>query len=297
MQIRSGRRLIRRLLGAFLLAWPLVASAQERLEHVTTLIWSHDAVWFGGWSGIEISEDGQRLVAISDKGTVLRADVIREGGRMTGLTNIRAAALKGPKGKRLRGKRTDAEGLALAPDGQVYVSFEHAHRVMELDPATGVTSKAMPLARGMGLQANSGLEALAVSPAGTIYVIPERSGRLDRPFPLFARVDGTWRIAGHVPRRGPFLPAGADIDRDNRLWLLERAATPLGFRSRVRRFDLSDPDLQETLFLQTLPGQFDNLESLSLWRGTDGQMRLTLISDDNFLPVQRTQIVEYIVRE
>lgn len=297
MQIRSGRELILRLFLALYLLWPLAVGAEPRLEHQVTLNWSHDAPWFGGWSGIEVGKDGRHLVAVSDKGTVLRADMVRQGGRLTGLAKLRAVALKGPKGRTLRGKRTDAEGLALGPGGRLLVSFEHAHRVMELDPDTGLTSKSRPLARGMKLQANSGFEALAIDPENTIFAIPERSGRLDLPFPLYAHQNGAWHIAAQVQRRGPFLPAGADFDSLGRLWILERAATPLGFRSRIRRFD-PDPDgLIETTLLQTLPGRFDNLEGLSVWQSAAGRFHLTLISDDNFLPIQRTQIVEFILRE
>ena len=41
--------------------------------------------------------------------------------------------------------------------------------------------------------------------------------------------------------------------------------------------------------------QFDNLEGIAVW--ADGQgIRITMISDDNFLFVQRTELVEYRVR-
>ena len=47
--------------------------------------------------------------------------------------------------------------------------------------------------------------------------------------------------------------------------------------------------------LTTYPGQFDNLEAISLWHDRSGATRITMISDDNFLRIQRTQIVEYIL--
>jgi hypothetical protein len=42
-------------------------------------------------------------------------------------------------------------------------------------------------------------------------------------------------------------------------------------------------------------GVQDNLEGLSVWRDIAGQIRLTLISDDNFRLLQRTEIVEYVL--
>ena len=90
---------------------------------------------------------------------------------------------------------------------------------------------------------------------------------------------------------------GADFDDKGQLYLLERAVSPLGFRSRIRRFDLNAPALGETQLMTSSPGRFDNLEALSVWRDPEGNTRLTLISDDNFLPIQRTQIVEYLLTE
>ena len=45
--------------------------------------------------------------------------------------------------------------------------------------------------------------------------------------------------------------------------------------------------------MTSLPSQYDNLESLAVWRDDAGATWVTAISDDNFLPIQRTQIVEF----
>jgi len=39
--------------------------------------------------------------------------------------------------------------------------------------------------------------------------------------------------------------------------------------------------------------QIDNLEGLSVHRGADGAFILTLISDDNFSPLQRTLLLQF----
>jgi hypothetical protein len=64
----------------------------------------------------------------------------------------------------------------------------------------------------------------------------------------------------------------------------------------VRRFTIGPQALtnEETL-LQSAPGQHDNLEGISVWRDKAGSLRLTMISDDNLLFLQRTEIVEYRV--
>lgn len=48
--------------------------------------------------------------------------------------------------------------------------------------------------------------------------------------------------------------------------------------------------------LQTGTLQYDNLEGIAVWDDGLG-IRLTMISDDNFLPVQRTELVEYRVTD
>ena len=50
----------------------------------------------------------------------------------------------------------------------------------------------------------------------------------------------------------------------------------------------------ETL-LTTQSWRHDNLEGLSVWRDAQNRIRLTMISDDNFRMIQRTQFVEYVV--
>ena len=52
----------------------------------------------------------------------------------------------------------------------------------------------------------------------------------------------------------------------------------------------------ERTLLQTDPGTFDNLEGLAVWRDATG-LRATMISDDNFLALFRSQIVEFRLPE
>ena len=118
------------------------------------------------------------------------------------------------------------------------------------------------------------------------------------PFPVWRWRDGVWDQPFSVPRSGDWLAVGADIGPDGRLYLLERDFKGLlGFRSRVRRFDISDSGLShETVLLESRPLQYDNLEGISVWRDAQ-DIRLTLISDDNFGMLQRTELVEYRVTE
>ena len=42
-------------------------------------------------------------------------------------------------------------------------------------------------------------------------------------------------------------------------------------------------------------GVHGNLEGLAVWQDPAGQIRLTMVSDDNYLPFMRGQIVEYVL--
>ncbi|UWR22323.1 esterase-like activity of phytase family protein [Sulfitobacter sp. S190] len=272
--------------------------AEPHLTLTSRITWEASADWFGGWSGTEVTDDGQTIVLISDKGRMVRTAMQRDAdGVLRGLSQGQSSLLRAPDGSILTGEWSDAEGLAIAGNGRAFISFEHAHRVAPVSIDTGKTGAALPLPFQDDLQLNSGLEALAIDTDGTVYTLPERSGAKRRPFPLYAYKAGRWQTIGKLPRRGPFLPVGADFDDTGRFWLLERAATPLGFRSRIRLFDLTRDDLTGATVMTTGPGQYDNLEAISLWRSDSGQLHVTLVSDDNFLRIQQTQIVEFAVTE
>ena len=154
-----------------------------------------------------------------------------------------------------------------------------------------------PPPKGPGMGLNSGLEALAIRD-GTPYAVPERSGAEDRPFPILTFRDNRWDQAGEIRRDPRWLPVGADFGPDGWFYLLERDFQGiLGFASRVRRMELTDAGPRnEEILLTTRALQYDNLEGLAVWH--DGQgIRLTMISDDNFLFVQRTELVEYRLRD
>ena len=66
----------------------------------------------------------------------------------------------------------------------------------------------------------------------------------------------------------------------------------------MRRWDSVDDGLiGETTLLTTPAGRFGNLEGMSLWRDGSGRLRATLVSDNNFWPVMRTQLVEFALAE
>ncbi|MHA3976284.1 esterase-like activity of phytase family protein [Halovulum sp. GXIMD14794] len=260
--------------------------------------WRDGARGFGSWSGFAMNPDGTAMIAISDKGRWGIATLARDDdGRLTSAKLDAIGPLLDSRGNPLDGYNTDAEGLTIGADGRVYISYEGNHRVVAHDT---IDSKATLLPRPAefrALQNNSGLEALFTGPDGRVHAIPERSGRLERPYPVY-RLDGeNWSQPFSVPRKPPHLVTGADVGPDGRLYLLERDFSGiLGFATRVRRFEFGANSLtnEETL-LDSPTGRYDNLEGIEVWQDDAGRIRVTLISDDNGNFFQVTQLVEFIL--
>ena len=140
------------------------------------------------------------------------------------------------------------------------------------------------------------MEGLAVDGDGTLYAVSE--GRLGGGYPVFRFAGGAWSVFDTLPTHGGFRPVGADIGSDGFLYLLERKVRPpFRFASRVRRFEIGASGLENPLvLLESELGQHDNLEGIAVWHD-GGALRLTMVSDDNYLWVQRTEFVEYGIIE
>ncbi|MEO1550021.1 MAG: esterase-like activity of phytase family protein [Pseudomonadota bacterium] len=249
------------------------------------------------FSGLHVSKDGQRFWAVTDKGHWATGRLIREGARLTGLALVDHGPLLDRDGAAVRGRNVDAEGLTRTPDGRFHVSFEDNHRVWSYDTFGGRASPRATHPDASVLQRNSSLEALASDGEGRLYTMPERSGLLERPFPV-TRLDGqTWSRAFQIPRRPPFLLVGAEFGSDGGFYVLERAISPpFGFKVQLRRFAHSAGGLRdETVILERALGPQGNWEGLSLWRDAQGRQRLVVISDNNGHGFLATTLTEYIL--
>ncbi len=260
--------------------------------------WRMDDPEFGGLSALNVFPGGTRFIAISDHGAWTEGRIHRDAaGIIKDVTAAPFRLLLGADGQPFKEARRDSEGVAVARDGTVYISFEgpQAARVLRYPRLDGPAENLTRHPDFPRMQENSSLEALAIGPDGTLYTLPERSGALDRPFPVYRYRAGTWDKPFTVPRRGNYLAVSADVGPDGRFYLLERDFRGLsGFASRLRRFALDGSGVsQEVTVMESAPGTHDNLEGLSVWRDAGGVLVATMVSDDNFRFFQTTELVEY----
>lgn len=300
----TAGRAFRCLIGAVLLgAWAAAAmGAESRAEPAAIVIDRIDlpratpgGTPIGGFSGLDLTPDGNRLILLSDQGFMIGADIRRtSAGDIATLTlDARPTPLKTRAGEPLAPPWSDSEGLRILPSGLLAVSFEGLHRVAIFTP-DGQVVATLPVPRPFAdLAPNDSLEALALAPDGAFLTFPEGPIAGSARVPAF-RYDGKgWTQPFTLPGEGSFRPVDAAFGPDGRLYVLERDFWPLmGFQTRLRRVTLGEngPTRDETLW-RTRAGAEPNNEGLALWQGPDG-LRALIVSDDNFLAAQDSRLTE-----
>lgn len=273
-----------------------MANQSTLTRFLSSYEWSKDRKTFGGYSGITLSPDGAQFTILSDRAHVIEGTVFRHGDRIIGVRSNAISQLDFPDTLFEDEPRRDTEGMAEDASGRRYISMEFDNLVIVkgIDGQWSALPRHPDISR---LPPNKGLEALAIDAEGSLIAIPEASDGLQSPFPVFRYCTDTgWSIPYHIARRPGLLPVGADFDPMGRLYVLERGFGGFGFFSQVRRFTLgSEGLLQGEVLLQTRTRRHDNLEGLAVWTAPDGELRLTMVSDDNFNRFQKTEFVEYAV--
>jgi len=255
---------------------------------------------FGGLSGLWLASDGHELVMVSDHGIIWRATLEHEDGRLTGFADWRAAALGRVSGD--PHGRVDAEALADDGAGGLVVAVEGGpplRRIARDDPASAAPLPAAAVLEEAGAASgNAGIEALATLPGGALLALSE--GIFAAPGELVA-----WHVEGDRVTRlrylasDGFVPTGADR-LDDTIYIVERRFSLLdgGFASRVVALDVEQVRQGGPLRARPLaqlgrPAISENFEGIGVRRGADGRPLIYLVSDDNFLPLQRTLLLQF----
>lgn len=279
-------------------------AAAAELVPLGLYAWRESGDAFGGFSGLVMAPGGASLYAVSDEGELFHATVRRDAAnRIEGIATDWHSRLIDNNGKPVAGFTADAEALAPARDGGLYVAYESYSRVSEIRPPDLHPTALHDYRRFQDLWSNDSFEGVAERPEGGLIVVSEKPGEGGAAYPTFL---GDGHGAQMVWRRGPGIP-GADggfgasdaaFGPDGRFYLLERRVSLAGFATRIRRFGYRDGAFgaSETL-LETASGTLDNMEGMSLWTDAAGRTVISLISDDNFLFLQKTIVAEYEVKE
>jgi hypothetical protein len=280
-----------------------------QLYHLGTLKLTSPDSDFGGLSGLIVSPDGDRFLAITDASYWLTGELTYADGRLSGIKGTQIAPLRDPDGKPLSGKRGDAEGLAGSLDGDVYVSFEGKHRIWKYAfGRAGLDAAAAPVATPAALAdapGNGGLEALELLKDGTLLALTEsmqdKSGHT-RGW-LINPADGKDQALAIVPRP-PFritdarqLPGGDVLTLERRF----NRSGGIGFSlRRIKAGDLNQaaPIKAKVIADAGMDHAIDNMEGLALRTNEAGRTLIYVVSDDNFnRPLQQTLLMLFELRD
>lgn len=263
---------------------------------------SSDEVMFGGWSGMEVLEDG-RLIAVSDAGSWLSARLVfNDDGVLVGLSETRMASLRDESGAPFESKEAaDAEDLAQLPDGRFAVSFEQTQsiRIYDLnrDGPFGAASPGPVLDGAQSLASNAGLEAMTALAHGGLLVGAEDQGALWRA-PLLSDGSAPALTARYPLELGYSLVSLDRLPDNDDVVALERFYAPvIGVRTRITRIavdSLDSDELRVTEWARFAPPlELDNFEAIAAARAPGGGLRLYILSDDNFDGRQRTLLYAF----
>jgi len=265
--------------------------------------------WLGGWAlasrdrrfgGLSALVDlgGGRLLALSDTATPTRLELTAGGPVAHVLPTLGGEALK---------RDRDSESLTHDPaSGRFWVGYEGINTIVRHGPDLAEEARVQPPAM-RDWEVNGGAESLVRLADGRFLVIAEkvRSGPDARRALLFP---GDPTAPGAVPfafayRPPPgYDPSDAAQLPDGRLIVLNRRVSLMdGFTAILTLVDPAAIRPGATVAGTEIakfaaPLVTDNLEGIAAGR-EGGRTIITLVSDDNFLPFQRTLLLRFALEE
>lgn len=262
---------------------------------------------FGGLSSLRVAADGEHFISASDRGRWFRGRIIYKDGAPSGIADAETAPMLGPDGTPLAARGWfDTESLA-KDGGTLYVGIERVEKIVRFDYGRhGLLARGEPVPVPHDfttLSANKSLECLVAVPkgmpnAGALLTVTERS--LDavgnhRSYLL----NGKNAVRFTVKRSDEFDVSDCAILPSADLLLLERRFSfARGLAVRIVRIPLASIKAGalvegNELLKADLGYQIDNMEGLSVHRNAQGEIILSLISDDNFSVLQRTLLLQF----
>jgi hypothetical protein len=264
---------------------------------------------FGGLSGLAVSADRTRFIAITDVSHWVSGTLTYKDGKLTGAGGTQIGPLRDLDGKALVEKAGDAEGFAMAGD-TAYVSFERDHRIWRysvrdggLDTIPTVVATPAELQQAPD---NSGLEGIAALSDGRLLALTESfKDSVGNFHGWLLPKGGAGKIeALSLKPRGPFELTDVRELANGDLLTLERRfsrAGGVGFElRRIAKDEVKPGEIMdgEVVADADMTLVIDNMEGLSVNRGPKGETLIYIVSDDNFNhPLQQTMLMMFELRE
>ncbi len=253
---------------------------------------------FGGLSALSIARSGRRLLALTDKGYRVDLTVTYDtGGNLSGIGEAHITALGDLVSGSIAGStRGDAESIASFRGGYA-IGFEVAARLwLYRGDGEARFGKPMIIPPPPGLRAapaNEGIEALATLADGRLFALTEGFAAGSGLVRGWVSAGNAWRPLGYR-LAGRFVPTGAAAMAGGDVLVLERRFTWVGgFASRIVRVKGGGIRAGAVLHgaeiaLIDAPLTVDNFEGIAVRPRAGGGAYIYLISDDNFIALQRT---------
>ncbi|SDG12757.1 esterase-like activity of phytase family protein [Pelagibacterium luteolum] len=264
---------------------------------------------FGGLSGLAFLDD-KRFVMVTDEGRFVSGSLELENGAPSALSEVEIDVIRNSAGAPLPRKfAQDSEAVEVViRDGApiaVRVGFEHLTRVADFDMVDGRPGGA---AREIAIpnwlteqRTNDSIESVCIAPptspiAGSTLIITEGH----------SIVPGSWAatLLGERDRgdlslaqEGWVNPTDCAFLPDGDLLVLERSFAFLTFTVQIRRIQAEDVRpgaiMNGEVLLRHAGGEVDNFEGLGVRVLPNGETRITIVSDNNFLGIQRSLLLDF----
>ena len=264
---------------------------------------------FGGLSSLLVSADGKLMLAASDNGMWFSANLnYDDDGILVGLSSAKLAPITGTDGKPLAGRYRDAEGLARADDGAVFLAFEQHHRILrfalsgQLDAdrlSAAIPDLVTTPAELAEFNSNAAMEALVTLDDGGLLILTEGLDNDRSSKPGWIMRNGTAAARLVYNRADRFRPTGATRLADGDLIVVERSYSLIsGVAALLRRVSkgtiqpgahLDGPELARI----APPLTIDNTEGIATRRDNAGHTLIYLLSDNNYSVLQRTLLLMF----